>query len=163
MASLQRDDDAVRRYVEHLALTLTRLGMQRMASRVFAALNVTDSGRLTAAEIAEMLQVSPAAVSGAVRYLEQVGLVARQREPGERRDYYRLYDSLWYASFVNRDRIIVMWRDVAEEGIDTVGADTPAGERLAEMRDFLAFVIEEMPALLERWERQRGRDGGTPA
>ena len=34
--------------------------------------SATDSGRLTAAELAELLQISPAAVSGAVRYLTQV-------------------------------------------------------------------------------------------
>ena len=40
-----------------------------MPARVFSALLATDSGRLTAAELAERLQISPAAVSGAVRYL----------------------------------------------------------------------------------------------
>ena len=57
-----------------------------MPARVFAALLATDSGRLTAAELAELLQISPAAVSGAVRYLTQVGMVHREREPGSRRD-----------------------------------------------------------------------------
>jgi len=47
-----------------------------MAVRVFVALLVSDDGRRTAAELAEMLRVSPAAVSNAVRYLQQVRLVA---------------------------------------------------------------------------------------
>ncbi|MCF6426236.1 MarR family transcriptional regulator [Amycolatopsis tucumanensis] len=150
-----RDEETVRRYVERLALVLNQLGIQRMAARVFAALVVTDDSRLTAAELAENLQVSPAAVSGAVRYLEQVGLVEREREPGSRRDHFRVLDDMWYASMRKRDRFVEMWRDAAAEGIDAVGADTPAGRRLADMRDFLSFIIKELPLLFERWEKER--------
>ncbi|OXM62555.1 MULTISPECIES: GbsR/MarR family transcriptional regulator [Amycolatopsis] len=156
-----RDEEAVRRYVERLALVLTQLGIQRMAARVVAALMVTDDGRLTAGELAEKLQVSPAAVSGAVRYLEQVGLVERQREPGERRDHFRVLDDLWYASMRKRDRFMEMWRDAAEEGVDAVGADTPAGRRLADTRDFLSFIIKELPLLFERWEKERASSQGV--
>lgn len=150
-----RDEEQVRRYVERLALVLTQLGIQRMAARVFAALVVTDDSKLTAGEIAEKLQISPAAVSGAVRYLEQVGLIEREREPGARRDHFRVYDDMWFATLRKRDRLIEMWRDIAEEGVDAVGAESPAGKRLAEMSDFLAFLIREMPILLERWETER--------
>ena len=72
-------------------------GVPRMPARAFAALLATDTGRLTAAELAEALQVSPAAVSGAVRYLTQTQPGRRAtREPGSRRDVYRLGDDLWY-------------------------------------------------------------------
>ncbi|PRX44632.1 DNA-binding transcriptional regulator GbsR (MarR family) [Prauserella shujinwangii] len=150
-----RDEAAVRRYVEDLALTLTQLGLQRMAARVFAALTVIDSGRMTAAELAETLSVSPAAISGAVRYLEQVGLVAKEREPGERRDHFRIYDDFWFASYLKRDRMIRMWRDATFQGVAAVGADTPAGRRLADMADFLDFMVKELPGLFDRWQRER--------
>ena len=86
-----RDEEAVMRFVERCALTLTEAGIPRMPARVFVALLVSDDGRRTAAELAEMLKVSPAAISNAVRYLQQVRLAVREREPGERRDHYRLY------------------------------------------------------------------------
>lgn len=89
-----RDDAAVRRFVERFASILVESGIPRMPARVFAALLTTDSGSLTAAGLAEMLHVSPAAISGAVRYLSQVSLVTREREPGSRRDHYRLYDEV---------------------------------------------------------------------
>lgn len=151
----KRDEDAVRRYVESLALVLSQIGMQRMSARVFAALMTTDDARLTAADLASQLSVSPAAVSGAVRFLEQVGLVAKEREPGERRDHYRLFDDLWYATFLKRDRMIIMWRDAAGDGIDALGEDSPAGQRLAEMRDFLSFMLEELNGMYERWHKLR--------
>ncbi|WP_414936234.1 GbsR/MarR family transcriptional regulator [Amycolatopsis sp. cmx-11-51] len=158
-SSTQRDEDAVRRYVEHLGLTLSQIGMQRMPARVFAALMTTDAGRLTAAELAEQLSVSPAAISGAVRWLEQIGLVAKEREPGSRRDHYRLFDDLWYATFMKRDRMITLWRDAADEGVAALGTDTPAGERVAEMRDFLSFMIKELNDMYAKWHEMRAEKG----
>lgn len=158
-----RDEEAVRAYVERLASTLNQLGFQRMQARVFAALTASDSGRMTARELADALSVSPAAISGAVRYLEQVGLVAKERHPGERRDHYRLYDDFWYTSFLQRDRFLRMWRDTTAEGVTVVGADTPAGRRLAAMVDFLDYMVREIPGLFDRWhlERARRAEGGA--
>ena len=148
------DGDDVAHYVERLALVLHQIGIQRMASRVFAALMVSDDGTLTARQLAERLGASPAAISGAVRYLEQVGMLRRTRRRGERSDRYALLD-LWYSTFLERERLMTMWRDVTVEGIDAVGPDTPAGTRLAEMRDFLEFVIKELPAMRDRWLETR--------
>ncbi|WP_083940292.1 GbsR/MarR family transcriptional regulator [Saccharomonospora saliphila] len=150
-----RDEEAVRAYIERLGLTLTDIGLQRTAARVFAALTTADSGTMTSAELAEALSISPAAVSGAVRSLEQLGMIAKERRPGERRDHYRLWDDFWYTTFLKRNRMLAIWREVSMEGARTLGPDTPAGGRQAEMADFLAFMIDEMPKLLERWHRRR--------
>src|SRR5438067_9473989 len=91
-----RDPAAVSRFIERFAQVLVESGMPRIASRIFIALVATDSGRLTAGELAEQLQASPAAVSGGVRYLAQVDLVSREREPGSRRDHYRVDEDIWY-------------------------------------------------------------------
>ena len=72
-------------YIERFAAVLVVAGFPPMPARVFVALLVTDSGHLTAAELAALLQISPAAVSGAVRYLIQLGLVHKERVPGCRR------------------------------------------------------------------------------
>src|SRR5262245_14973177 len=87
-----RDPTGLDRFGGKFALLLTEAGLARMPSRVFGALLVTEDGKLTAGEIADALRVSPAAVSGAVRYLLQVGLIARGRLPGERRDHYEVTD-----------------------------------------------------------------------
>ena len=81
----QRDDQAVRQFIERFASLLADSGMPRMPARIFAALLSSDTSRRTAEELAELLQVSPAAVSGGVRYLVQVGLVSREAQPGSRR------------------------------------------------------------------------------
>ena len=151
-----RDEDAVARFVERFALTFSEAGVPRMPARVFSALLVSDEGRLTAAEISQTLRVSPAAVSNAVRYLTQVGLVAREREPGERRDHYRIHGGdTWYEVTIRRDAMLLRWQEDLREGIEATGADTPAGKRLEETRRFYQFIHEETPRLLERWREVR--------
>lgn len=142
-------------FVERLADDLVRAGMQRMASRVFAALLSSDSGRMTAAELGALLRASPAAISGAVRYLEQVDMVRRSREPGSRRDHYCIADDVWYESLAHKDVVLAGWQRTMDEGVRALGPDTPAGRRLAETGEFFAFVIAEMPALLARWRAHR--------
>lgn len=119
------DQQALRDFVERFAGVMTESGMQRMPARVFAALLATDSGRLTAAELAERLEVSPAAVSGAIGYLSQVHLVVREREPGSRRDRYRVLDDVWQEALINRDRTLALWETSLTEGVELLGADSP--------------------------------------
>ena len=83
--------------------------MARMPARVFAAVLVAEDGRRTAAELAEHLGISPAAISGAVRYLTQLRLVSREREPRERVDHYRVSSETWYEAITRRDEMIARW------------------------------------------------------
>ena len=142
-------------YTERFSAVLVAAGFPPMPARVFVALLVADSGRLSAAELAGMLQISPAAVSGAVRYLIQLGLVHKERVPGSRRDYYRMPGSMWDSLIRSRDQVMTRWTALVREGIDLVGPDSPAGERLAEQADFLEFTSKELSAVLDRWERHR--------
>jgi DNA-binding transcriptional ArsR family regulator len=159
-SAADRDEKAVARFVEDLASALMEMGVPRMPARVFAALLTTDTGRLTAAELAEALQVSHAAVSGAVRYLIQIGMVRRESEPGSRRHYYRAPNDVWGEVIGIRDRLMARWTGVLRDGVDVLGADTPAGQRVAESVRFFEFVSTELPSVIGRWqERQPARDG----
>ena len=151
----ERDHEAVRRFVERFALQLTEAGMPRMASRVFAGILVADDGNRTAAELAEQLSVSPAAISGAVRYLTQVGLVVREREPGQRLDHYRVFDDVWFETLTRRDDLLARWEGDLQDGVKALGPSSPAGQRIEETRQFFAFIRAEMPLMLARWRASR--------
>ncbi len=146
-------------YIERFAAVLVAVGFPPMPARVFVALLVTDSGRLSATELAEMLRISPAAVSGAVRYLIQVGLVHKERVPGSRRDYYRMPGNMWDDLLRMRDQVMARWAALVREGIDLVGPDSPAGARMAEQADFLEFATRELSEILKRWQEYRDRPG----
>ncbi|MFH8985971.1 GbsR/MarR family transcriptional regulator [Streptomyces varsoviensis] len=158
-----RDPEAVSRFVERFAGELAEAGMQRMAARVFVALLASDTAALTSAEIAEQLKISPAAVSGAVRYLTNTGMISREREPGSRRDRYRLHEVLWYEIFTRRDQLFLRWGKLLGEGAQTLGPDTPAGERLAETVEFFHFLHDELLGMLGRWRAHREAKFGPGA
>ena len=63
----------------------------------------TEQGRLTSAELATLLEVSPAGISGAVRYLLQVRMIRRERERGSRRDVYVVMDDAWHDVLMQSD------------------------------------------------------------
>ncbi len=153
-------DDALFGYIERFAAVLVAAGFPPMPARVFVALLVTDSGRLSAAELAAMLRISPAAVSGGVRYLIQLGLVHKERVPGSRRDYYRMPGNMWDDLLRMRDQVMSRWTALVREGIDLVGADTPAGTRMTEQAAFLDFATKELSQVLSRWQEYQA--GGTP-
>ncbi|MFE9486439.1 MULTISPECIES: GbsR/MarR family transcriptional regulator [unclassified Streptomyces] len=157
-----RDAEAVSRFVERFASEMTEAGMQRMASRVFAALLADDDGSMTSAELAMALQISPAAVSGAVNYLTQVSMVGREREPGSRRDRYRLIDEVWFTTFASRDRVLTRWESTLREGVRILGKDTPAGARIAETVAFFEFLQAELVGMMDRWGEHR-KTLGFPA
>ncbi len=159
-ASPSQDD--VARFVERFALMMTEAGLSRMPARVFGVLLVADTGKRTASELAESLQVSPAAISGAVRYLGQVGLVRRVRDPGERRDHYELLDDLWYEMYANRDKQFAEWAAIMSDGAATLGEHTPVGARLATSAQFFEFLRSEIPKLLQHWREYQKEHGLTP-
>jgi DNA-binding transcriptional regulator GbsR (MarR family) len=148
------DPEEIRRFVERFAGVLSDGGMPRMPARVFARILVEHDGQLTAREIADRLNVSPAAVSGAVRYLLQVGMLVRTREPGERSDHYRVHDDVWPEMYTHQAALLRRWIDTADDGAALLGPDSPAGRRLAATRDFFAFMHEELPGLLKRWQER---------
>jgi DNA-binding transcriptional regulator GbsR (MarR family) len=145
-------------FVENLAAAMVDAGMQRMAARVFSAVVASPDGALTPSQIATVLQVSAGAVSGAVGYLEQAGMVRRTHVPGSRHTRIELGDDVWYEALTSRNTVIERWLSVAEAGM--VELEGAAAERVAVMRDFFAFVLGELPALMERWRQTRIRQHG---
>ncbi|MFE6094723.1 GbsR/MarR family transcriptional regulator [Streptomyces massasporeus] len=162
-AGTGRDAEAVSRFVESFAAQLVEAGMTRMPARVFAALLSSDAGSMTSAELGEQLRISPAAVSGAVRYLAQTHMVSREREPGSRRERYRVHGDQWYEALTNRDTVLKRWEGAMREGVASLGADTPAGRRLSETLAFFEFLDGELVAMMERWRVHRDKTFGPRA
>ncbi|MEU6373449.1 MarR family transcriptional regulator [Streptomyces sp. NPDC046909] len=153
--AVERDPEAVSKFVETFAAQLVEAGMPRMPARVFAALLSSDEGSLTSAQLGELLRISPAGVSGAVRYLAQTHMVSREREPGSRRERYRVHGDQWYEALTNREAVLKRWEVALREGVTSLGAETPAGRRMAETLAFFEFVDGEISAMMERWRAHR--------
>lgn len=149
-------EEDVLRFVERFALILSEAGIPRMPARVFAYVLADDADRYTAGELATGLRVSPAAISGAVRYLVQVGLLGKEREPGSRSDQYRIYDDdVWRAIVMQREPLLRRWEEGLAEGVALLGTARPGGRRLRETQEFFAFMRSELPQLLVRWRERK--------
>lgn len=147
-------------FVENMASSLVDAGMQRMAARVFAAVLASPEGALTPSEIAKQLRVSAGAVSGAVAYLEQAGMVRRSHVPGSRHTMISLGDDIWYEALTSRNAIIERWLSIADDGLEELPEGGGAAERVRVMRDFFEFMLGELPVMLERWREERVRKHG---
>ncbi|NUP02820.1 MAG: MarR family transcriptional regulator [Nonomuraea sp.] len=147
------DEGAVAGFRERFAQIMVESGMPRMAARVYAALLVTDSGRLSAAQLTEQLGVGASAISGAVKYLVQVRLVERGREPGTRHDFCRIHEHTWSHFISQSDPVLVRVQTGADEGTALLGLDSPAGRRLDETSRFFAFMREEIKQSMAKWWR----------
>lgn len=158
----QRDEQAVGRFIERFAAALVEAGVPPMPARVFSALLATDSGRRTAAELAGQLGASPAAISGAVRYLALIGMISRERVPGSRRDVYAVLDDVWYEVSVRQDQAMTRWVSAAREGVGVLDPETPAGQRMAETLDFILFIQRETAGLMPRWHAYRAAQDKPP-
>ncbi|MFF4619095.1 GbsR/MarR family transcriptional regulator [Nonomuraea jabiensis] len=145
-----RDDQAVAQFVESAAATFAEWGFPRMAARVLLTLMASDEPALSAAELAERLEVSPPAISGAVRYLVQVGLLERRPVPGSRRDLYQIRDDAWYTSSATTGSVYKVLGDLADDGVRALNG-SPASARVTEMRDFFRFVQVEIAGILDKW------------
>jgi DNA-binding transcriptional regulator GbsR (MarR family) len=140
---------------EQLALTLTENGLQRMNARVLAALLFAEQETITAGEIVERLAIGAGSVSTALKGLIAVGLVERVPAPGSRREHFRVPDEGWARLMSTQNAVVQMMEQMADQGIKAAGEDSIAGRRLANMRDFYAHVMREMPAVIDRWRASR--------
>jgi DNA-binding transcriptional regulator GbsR (MarR family) len=140
---------------ERFALKLTESGMQRMSARVLAAFLFTGQDSLTMGELAEELGVSAGSVSAALKSLSGVGLIERVPAPGSRREHYRLRDNAWATLFTSQNTVIQVMMDAARDGIAATSRTSPARRRLTQMRGFYEFLLGEIPALLDKWQRQQ--------
>jgi DNA-binding transcriptional regulator GbsR (MarR family) len=142
--------------VERLGRVLEDSGVPRMPARVFAYILAEDRDRYTAAELAEGLQVSPAAISGAVRYLAQTHLVVKERRPAGRGDLYRVVDGDVWGTIMTA-RLPQMDNYVAslDKAAALLAPGSPGRLRVEETRDYFAFAREGLSDLAERWAKYR--------
>ncbi|WP_406446496.1 helix-turn-helix domain-containing protein [Streptomyces sp. NBC_01613] len=144
-----RDAEAVREYEELFTTVVMQSGMPKMMSRVLACLCLTDEGSLTASELVQRLQVSPASVSKAITFLEEQGLARRERDE-RRRERYVVDDDVWYQSMMASARSIAQIVEIARQGVGVLGPQTPAAARLENIARFLDFVSESTARAAEQ-------------
>ena len=153
-------DDVEQTFVEGMGLISEEDGMPRIAGQVFGLLTLREDA-LSLDAIAAELKVSKASASTNSRLLTRMGVIERTSKPGDRRDFYRITPS---APERGLDGVVRrMQRTLAV--IDTTLSRLPDDRReqrsrLASLRDWHAFLLEEIDSLIVRW---RGRQASREA
>ncbi|MFC1414765.1 helix-turn-helix domain-containing protein [Streptacidiphilus sp. N1-12] len=153
-----RDEDAVRAYEESFTTLLMQQGLPKMTARVLTCLFIADTGSVTAADLVQHLQVSPASVSKAVGFLEEQGLIRRERDE-RRRERYFVDGDVWYQSTIASAHGVARIAETARQGIGVLGRDSPAAARLENIARFSEFVSESILRAAEQ-VRDVLHDGG---
>jgi hypothetical protein len=136
---------------ERLALALSQAGMQRAIARTLSAFLFTDHESVTAGELGRQLGASSGSISGAITMLRTVGLIEQVPAPTSRRDHYRMRSDAWATLMTSKNAMIGLMQEIADDGLTAVPVDSPAAQRLRRMRDFYAYLLAELPALVDRW------------
>ena len=144
-----RDAEAVAEYEETLTTVLIASGLPKMTARVLTCLFTTDAGSLTASQLAQRLQVSPASISKAIAFLESQSLVRRERDE-RRRDRYVVDDELFYQATIASARSNDQLVETARQGVAILGPNTPAAARLENIARFLDFISESITRAAEQ-------------
>ena len=137
------DDAALAEYEETFTTLFMRQGLPSMMARVLTCLLTAEEGSLTAAELVARLQVSRASVSKAVAFLEEQGLVRKERDE-RRRDRYFVDDDVWYRSTIASARGVAALAETARQGVDLLGRGSLASARLENIARFSDFISESI-------------------
>jgi predicted transcriptional regulator len=136
-----------------VASLLAANGFPRLPAAVLMALMTSEEHELSAAQLSERAQASPAAISGAVRYLATIGMVRRHRVVGSRSYVYELPEFPWYTVSVGKNELYQMIVALARRAAGELGPN--ASERMIEMADFFQFLQDRLPAVLGEWNEYR--------
>ncbi|MFE3175766.1 helix-turn-helix domain-containing protein [Amycolatopsis sp. NPDC059090] len=126
-------------------------GMPSMMARVLICLFTAESGSRTATELAARLRVSPASVSKAVAWLEERGLLQRERDG--RRERYLIDDHVWQRAWLASMDGMAQWADFTRQGAELFGGDTLVGIRLLTTSQWLRHIRQDMIDAAEHWRQ----------
>ena len=149
-------DKASREFIERMGTVAEEDGFPRIAGRLLGYL-LLEEGPFSLDHLATELQVSKPSISVNARRLEELGLLERVGEPGDRRDYYRLGANPWErAAAIARARLQRM-HDVLAVGRSSMPEGTERRRRLAEWQHFYAFLLDDLGTKVERWRAYRAQ------
>ena len=140
-------------FVDEVAGLFAREGMPLISGRVIGWLLISEPPEQTAAQLAEVLQVSRSSISSATRLLTPSGLVTGVRRRGERQEYFRIAADGWSRMLTRRYEQAAAFHRLTGRGLAVLDqAPAQRRERLQNVHDLYGFLADELPALLRRWE-----------
>ncbi len=143
-------------FVEAMGQYMGGYKLTPVAGRLWAWLLICEPQEQTAGELAEALQASRGAISGAAAFLSTVGMIRRSRRRGDRREYFSAPPGTFNAILRNAGAAYQRLAEITQAGLGAMAGRPPAARaRLEEVHDATVFINTEFPALIDRYLRER--------
>ena len=144
-------------FIEDISLYFEQMGLPRMAGRILGVLLICNPPEQSMTDLCEVLQASKSAISTNARLLNEMGLIERVPSPMPRQVYFRFTAGGWVVFMRMRLRLMASLHQIAERGLELLKDEEPSlRARLQEAHDMFSLIEEQLPALLERVEAERG-------
>jgi outer membrane protein len=155
MARSAPSDPETDAFVERMARVTELEGFPHIGGRIFGLLLVTARA-VCLDEIAARLGVSKGSISSDARRLEQRGLLECVREPGDRRDYYRVADDLFASTMEMRLGRWKAFHEAVREGRHCLrGRPATVRRRFDELEAAFTALTASATRALEAWRKRR--------
>lgn len=142
--------------IERIGVFHEHKGMQPLVGRIIGLLLVHEEGEVSFDEIVEHLSVSKSAVSNALTFLQAKGRCVYSTRPGDRKRYFAMKVSDWKEDFEQELENIAEIQKFIDEVLEVRTDKNPEFNcRMRDFSDFLGFFKKEIPALFDRFKKQR--------
>ncbi len=142
-------------YIEESGLLFDKLGMTRMAGRVFGYLIVCDEDAVSFDQIRETLQASKGSISGTMKQLQQIGMAEAVSLPGDRKTYYRVSKIKIGDILKERIALFMQLADHLDKGNQLKLETDDTSEWLIEASTFYNWVGDRFEEIIKHWEAEK--------
>ena len=144
-------------FIEDNGLLYEKLGLTRMSGRILGYLMVSDKEMVSFDEITRVLQASKSSISTNIKTLVNIGFIRPVSKPGDRKTYYMLAPEIDWKSYYDQKLINIRYmNELFERALRLrVDKDDKTSLWIKNAKDFYAWLIEELPKLMDRWQEEQ--------
>jgi DNA-binding MarR family transcriptional regulator len=142
-------------FIEESGLVLEKLGMTRMAGRVFGYLMICDEDQVSFDDIRETLNASKGSISATTKQLVYSRLVEQVSIPGDRKTYFRISRKKAGGMLKERMKLFTVFSELLTKGLILKQRDDEISDWLLEVSTFYRWVGAEFDQIIDKWEANK--------
>jgi DNA-binding transcriptional regulator GbsR (MarR family) len=157
MKEIENNTKLKEQMVERMGIFFERQGLTPIHGRVFAFLLLAEPPHKDFYEIQEFLKASKSAVSNAIKFLQNAGLIEYITFSGDRRRYFRINTDGWLDLTKNKMKNATELENILEKAL-AARSDSKYlafNEKLRVILDFNRQLGELMKQFIEKWDKNQ--------
>lgn len=141
-------------FIEDFGLLFEKMGLTRMAGRVYGLLLLAQNERLSFQDIVDKLQASKSSISVTLKTLEQIGFIRSVSVPGDRKTYFSMLVPMNWMSLIDQKRLIFRMMIIHYKNALKFRNDSNdrTSKWLSETISFYEWLDKRMDGMMGEWE-----------